>query len=264
MSDRITKKILGATRRAVEDYSMINEGDVICVGVSGGKDSVLLLYALSLLSRFYPKHFTVFGVSVDMGNGVDYAPLIAFCNENGIKLHIKKTRIYDIVFNERKESNPCSLCSNLRRGALYIEAKALGANKVALGHHYDDATETFMLNLIHEGRLGCFRPVTYLDRSDLTVIRPLIYLREKEVARFVLGHGIPVVKNPCPADGATQRQSVKELLKELDGKYPGVEERIFGAVQRSGIDGWGLEGVQLRSRKVPSEKKTSESGISED
>lgn len=243
------QKILSPLRRAVEDYDMIADGERIAVGVSGGKDSVTLLAALKRLSLFYPKHFEVIGITLDTGmDGMDFSPLKRFAKEADIELHVIKTNIKQVVFDIRKESNPCSLCAMLRRGALHDAVKELGVNKLALGHHYDDVSETFMLNLIYEGRIGCFRPVTYLDRKEITVIRPLIYATEKEVRSCVARNSLPVVHNPCPANGKTEREGMKCLLQDLEDRYPGVNKRIFGALQRSGIDGW-QESVRGRKKK---------------
>lgn len=217
---------------------MIEDGDRIAVGVSGGKDSGALLFALDQLSRFYPKKFSVFAVIIDMGSGMDYSPLEERIRAAGIECIRKETDISKLIFEVRKEPNPCALCAVLRRGALNRTAVEHGANKVALGHHYDDVLETFLLNLIHGGRLGCFQPVTYLDRTDVTVIRPMIYVKEKDVPSFCRSCDIPVIENPCPANGFTQRQEMKDLLKNLEKKYPGLRKRIFGALQRSGLDEW--------------------------
>lgn len=232
-------KILSPLRRAVEDYGMIKNGDRIVVGVSGGKDSITLLATLKRLQAFYPEKFELIGVTLDMGiKDMDLSPLISYSEENGINLIVKKTNINEVVFDIRKEPNPCSLCALLRRGALNNAAKELGANKIALGHHADDVIETFVMNLIHEGRIGCFSPVTYLDRKDITIIRPLIYATEKEVKACVKRNGLPVIFNPCPADGKTERQAMKEFLMKLENDYNGVKKRIYGALQRSEIDGW--------------------------
>lgn len=225
-------------RRAVEDYDMIQNGDNIAVGCSGGKDSTLMLLALNKLAQFYPKKFTVTGITVDTGSGMDFTPLEKLCEDHGIPYIKKQTEIYNIIFNETKQKNPCSLCAKMRRGVLNETAKSFHCNKIALGHHNDDVLETFMLNLIHEGRLGCFQPVTYLSRTDVTVIRPMIYINEREIKSSVKRINIPIIKNPCPADGYTQRQDMKELLKNLDIDYKGLKIRMFGALQRSGIDGW--------------------------
>lgn len=232
------KKILSLLRRTVEDYDMISAGDRIAVGCSGGKDSVLLLAALNRLSKFYPKKFTVVAITLDTGVGMDYTPLKEYCEREGIEHIIRKTRISEIVFNDMKQKNPCSLCAKLRRGALNLEAKNAGCNKVALGHHNDDVIETLMLNLIYEGRLGCFQPVTYLSRRDITVIRPLVYIDEKLIKHAVKKYKLPVITNPCPANGHTQREEMKNLITGLDARYAGFRIRLFGALKRSGLNGW--------------------------
>lgn len=230
--------IVGHIRRAVQDYGMIRAGDRIAVGVSGGKDSGALLFALEKLSHFYPEPFELTAIIVDMGIGMDYTPLEERIRELGIPCIRKQTDIAKLIFEVRKESNPCALCAVMRRGALNRAAAEAGCNKVALGHHYDDVLETFLLNLIHGGRLGCFQPVTYLDRMELTVIRPMIYVEEKRAASFCRDCRIPVIENPCPANGETQRQEMKELMRELNRRYPGLRKRVFGALQRSGLDEW--------------------------
>ena len=239
------RKILSYTRRAVDDYNMINEGDKIAVGVSGGKDSMALMLAMKALQRFYPKKFELCAVSLSLGfQEMDYTPLEKLCTENEIELVIEKTQIADIIFNVRKEKNPCSLCANMRRGALHDAAKKLGCNKVALGHHFDDVIETFFLCLLNEGRVNCFSPVTYLDRKQIYMIRPFIYMPEKEIKRFVRESEVPVIKNKCPADGNTSRQYMKELVAKLDYDNRGVKERIFRAVQNSGIKGWDTDCIK--------------------
>ena len=233
------KHLLSYVRRAVDDYSMIEEGDRIAVGVSGGKDSLTLLAALAGLRRFYPKKFELIAITEDMGfEGSDWSAVSAFCEKLGVEYHIEKTDIAKIVFDIRKESSPCSLCAKMRRGALNGSAKKFGCNKVALGHHYDDVVETFMLNLFFEGRIGCFRPVTYLSRMDVTVIRPMIYMPEKDVRAYAAAAELPVTKSLCPADGNTQREEMKQLLQELDKTNKGLKYRVFGAIQRGEIDGW--------------------------
>ena len=235
------QKILSAIRKAVDEYQMIEAGDRIAVGVSGGKDSLLLLLALKELQRFYPKSFDFVGISVDMGfEGMDYSPIAELCEKEGIAYQVVKTDIAEIVFDLRQEPNPCSLCAKLRRGALNDAAKAAGCNKVALGHHRDDAVETFMMNLIYEGRIGCFSPVTYLDRTDVTVIRPMLYLVESEVKRIEKTVALPVVKNKCPADGHTKREYIKELLRDLDHNIQGTSVRIQHAMEKAELDGWKL------------------------
>ena len=233
------KHILSYTRRAAADYDMIAPGDKVAVGVSAGKDSLTLLYALAALRRFYPVPFELCAITVDMGfEGMDFTPIADLCRELEVPYHIIPTQISHIIFDVRKESNPCSLCAKMRRGSLHAAAKELGCNRVALGHHFDDVVETFMLNLFHEGRIGCFQPVTYLSRSDLYLIRPLIYCPEKDVRYFAGKVDLPVIKSPCPADGHTERESMKQLLRTLDREHKGLRYRIFGAIQRAGVDGF--------------------------
>ena len=233
------KHLLSYVRRAVDDYNMIEEGDRIAVGVSGGKDSLTLLAALAGLRIFYPKKFELIAITEDMGfEGSDWSAVSEFCRKLDVEYHIERTDIAKIVFDIRKESSPCSLCAKMRRGALNGSAKKFGCNKVALGHHYDDVVETFMLNLFFEGRIGCFRPVTYLTRMDVTVIRPMIYMPEKVVRAYATAAGLPVTKSLCPADGNTQREEMKNLLQEMDRQNKGLKYRVFGAIQRGEIDGW--------------------------
>ena len=233
------KRILSFTRRAVDDYQMIAEGDRIGVGISGGKDSLTLLYALAELRRFYPVHFELVAITVDMGfEGVDWEPGAALCRELDVPFVVVPTNISRVVFDIRKEKNPCGLCAKMRRGALHDECKRQGCSKLALGHHFDDVVDTFMLNLFYEGRLGSFSPVTYLSRKDLTMIRPLIYAQEKDVRYFVNRHPLPVITSPCPADKNTERESMKQLLASLERNNKGLRHRIFGALQKSGIDGY--------------------------
>lgn len=243
------KHILSYTRRAVDDYSMIRAGDKIAVGVSAGKDSLTLLCAMAGLRRFYPQPFELIAITVDMGFGAieanqgkempadPYADIRALCEKLEVPYHVVPSEIARIIFDVRKESNPCSLCAKLRRGALNNAAKELGCNTVALGHHFDDAVETFMLNLFFEGRIGCFQPVTYLSRVDLRVIRPLLYTPEKEVRAFAQTAELPVVKSSCPADSNTERESMKQLLASLERQHKGLRHRIFHAMQAHGVDG---------------------------
>lgn len=233
------KRILSFVRRAVDDYQMIEEGDRIAVGVSAGKDSLTLLHALAELRRFYPKRFELVAITIDMGfPNADFTPVREFCERLDVPYHVFPSEIYKIIFEVRKEKNPCSLCAKMRRGALHNAAKSLGCNRVALGHHFDDAVETFMLNLFYEGRIGCFSPVTYLSRADLHLIRPMIYLPEKDVRYFAAHTELPVVKSSCPADGNTEREAMKQLLSTLDREHKGLRYRIFGAMQRGEIDGF--------------------------
>ena len=233
------KRVLSHVRRAVDDYSMINEGDKIAVGVSAGKDSLTLLCALAKLRRFYPKKFELIAITVDMGfDGTDFSPIKALCDELDVEYHIIETQISKVIFDVRKEKNPCSLCAKMRRGALYSGARNLGCTSVALGHHFDDVVETFMLNLFYEGRIGCFQPVTYLTQTEITLIRPMIYMPEKDVRYFAGKNTLPVVKSTCPADGNTEREEMKQLLRSLEKENKGLRYKIFGAIQRGEVDGF--------------------------
>lgn len=235
------QRMLSYLRRACDDYNMIEEGDKIAVGVSGGKDSMVLLAALNALKIFYPKSFTLCAVILDprfSGKETDYSPIEEYCRQNNIELFIRRTDIGEIIFTERKEKNPCSLCARMRRGALHDLTKELECTKLALGHHYNDVVETFLMNLFSEGRIGCFSPVTYLSRKDLYMIRPLIYAPESEIEAAVKRLELPIVKSVCPADGNTLRQSVKERLASEEANRPGTTQKIFGALKRSGINGW--------------------------
>lgn len=235
-------KIVSYIRRAVEDYDMICEGDRVAVGVSGGKDSLVLLCAMAKLSEFYPKKFTVVGITLDMGYDADYSEIARLCDKLGVEYVVKKTQIKEVIFDIRKEKNPCSLCAKMRRGSLNDEAIVHGCNKIALGHHNDDVLETFFLSLLYEGRVSCFSPVTYLSRRDITQIRPMIYVPEKEIKAVVRRLALPVVHNPCPANGYTKRQDMKELITRLDKETNrGLKKRLFTAVQNSGIDGWRVQ-----------------------
>ena len=253
-----SKRILSFTRRAVDDYGMIRPGDKIAVGVSAGKDSLTLLFALAALRRFYPVPFELIAITVDMGfaGGTDFSPVRRFCEQLDVPYHIVPTEIYKIIFEVRKESNPCSLCAKMRRGALNNAAKELGCTTVALGHHFDDAVDTFMLNLFFEGRIGCFQPVTYLSRQDLYVIRPMLYMPEKDIRYFAAHNELPVVKSGCPANGNTEREEMKQLLTSLDRKYPGLRYRIFGAMQRGEIDGFHLP----KNGRMPAGKEYEQDG----
>lgn len=232
--------ILSTVRQAADKYSMLGDGDTVSVGLSGGKDSIALLEALNHLKNFYPNRFELCAVTVDMGfEGDIYAPLREFCADRGIRYHVEKTAIKEIVFEIRREKNPCSLCAKLRRGALVSACKALGANKLALGHHLDDAAETFMLTLVNEGRLGCYSPVTVYDDSGITVIRPLIYTREADIKSLVKRENLPVVSSPCPEDKNTDREEIKSVIRELEKNNRGLKKRIITAMEKSGLDGWG-------------------------
>lgn len=233
------QQLLSYTRRAVDDYQMIQEGDKIAIGISGGKDSLALLYALSHLRIFYPKKFDIEAVTVDLGFGnQDFDKIREFCEMLKVNYTIEKTEIAEIVFKERKETNPCSLCAKMRKGALNDRMKALGCNKVAYGHHKDDMVETMLMSLIYEGRFHTFSPVTYLDRMDMTVIRPLMYLSEGEVIGFTKEYDLPVAKSPCPVDGYTKREYAKELVARLNEENPGAKNRMFRAIINGNLQGW--------------------------
>ena len=234
--------ILGQVRRCVEDYHMIEAGDKVAVGVSGGKDSLLTLTALARLRDFYPISFQLEAITLETGTpGMSFDAVAELCRE----LEVPYTRIhvpvYQIVFEERKEKNPCSLCAKLRRGSLNTALTERGIHKIALGQHYDDAIETLLRNLLFEGRIGCFQPVTYLDRTGITQIRPLLYCREDDIRRTVERLRLPVVHNPCPANGSTRRQEVKDLIHQLEGRYPDIKQKLFGSLQRYPLYGWNLE-----------------------
>lgn len=235
------QQVLSYVRRAIDDYHMIEEGDKIAVGISGGKDSLTLLYALNSLRIFYPKKFDIHAVTVDLGfNNLNLDKIKELCQEFKIEYTIVKTDIANIIFEERKESNPCSLCAKMRKGALNDAIKAAGCNKVAYAHHKDDVVETMMMSLIYEGRFHTFSPVTYLDRTEITVIRPLIYMTEADVIGFVNKNNVPVAKSPCPADGYTKREYVKELLRDINKETPGVKSRMFTAITTSTLKGWNM------------------------
>ena len=231
--------LMGLVRRCVDDYQMIEAGDRIAVGVSGGKDSLALLALMAGLQKYYPTPFELAAITIDMGLGMDFGPVEDFCKSLGVPFTCVKTEIGPLIFDVRKEKNPCSMCAKMRRGALNDALKAMGFNKIALGHHYDDAVETFLLSLFYEGRLSCFQPVTYLSRMDVTQIRPMLYIGEKAVESFTRRQNLPVVENRCPADKSTKRQEVKDLLAVLQKQYPDLKTKIFGAMQRLPLPEWG-------------------------
>ena len=241
------QKILSRVRLAVEKYGMIDEGDRIAVGISGGKDSLTLLLALAELRNFLPRHFDLCAIIVDMGFDKcqkypapksDHAEIRRLCERAGVPFIVKETELASVIFDVRQESNPCSLCSRMRRGILHDAATEAGCNKVALGHHFDDAAETFMLSLFFEGRIGSFSPVTMLSRKELVLIRPLIMTEEKLIKSFVKKADFPVEKSCCPEDKNTEREYMKQYLFEFDRRHRGLYRRIVGAMERAGIDGW--------------------------
>ncbi len=233
------QQLLSYTRKAVDEYTMIQEGDHIAVGISGGKDSLTLLYAMHGLKRFYPKSFQLSAVTVDLGySGCDFSPVADLCRELGVPYEIVKTDIAHILFEERKESNPCSLCAKMRKGALNKAVKDMGCNKVAYAHHKDDIIETMLLSMLFEGRFYSFSPRSYLDRMELTVIRPMMFVEEADVVGFRNKYNLPVITSRCPIDGYTKRQYAKELAAQLNREHPGAKQRMFTAILNGNINGW--------------------------
>lgn len=227
------RRLLSLTRRAVQDYNLIENGDSVCVGLSGGKDSLTLLAVLASLRRFLPNRFSLSAVTVSLGyKDVDFTEMKRFCDELDVKLSIVETSIAEIVFDIRKESNPCALCANLRRGAVNNAARELGCNVVALAHHKDDIVETALLSLFYEGRFYCFEPSTWLERANVRVIRPFLYVEENIIKGFANAASLPVVHNPCPMDKASSRSEIKELIHNLEKDNRFLRSNIFGAVKR--------------------------------
>lgn len=241
------QKLMGLIRTAVDKYQMIEDGDVIGVGISGGKDSLALLAGLQEMRRFYPKSYTLIPIMADpqfQKQPTDVSALSAQCEAWGLTLHVQPTDLYEIIFEIRKESNPCSMCAKMRRGILHDTAKALGCNKIALGHNLDDAVETFYMNLFSCGRIGCFQPVTYLSRKDITMIRPMLYARETDTMRVCNKLDLPVIQSNCPVNEATSREEIKKLIASLSQKYPSLIAKTIGAIERREIDGWFEKPVQ--------------------
>ena len=242
------QKLIGLVRRCVQDYNMISEGDRIGVGVSGGKDSVALLAFLAELSKYNDKSFEVEAITIDMGLGMDYTPIEKLCEELDVTFNLIHTEIGPIIFDHRKEKNPCSMCAKMRRGALNQAILDRGMNKLALGHHYDDAVETFLMSLIYEGRISCFQPVTDLDRTGIIQIRPMLYIHEKTIDSFVSRNNLPIITNRCPVDKYTKREEIKQLVYNLSATYPDLKERIFGAMQRMPLPEWEPKGRYKRPK----------------
>ena len=237
--NRILNEFTGTVRRAVDDYGMINDGDRIAVGISGGKDSLLLLAALKHLQSFYPRHFDLEAITIELGfDGMDFTSIAEMCASLDIPYSRIKTDIKEVVFDVRNEDNPCSLCAKMRRGAINGAITEKGIHKLALGHHFDDAVETFMMSLLFEGRISCFRPVIFLDRTGVTQIRPLIYAGEQKIANVAQALELPVVENPCPQDKTSKRWEIKQLLSKMASDYPDMKSKIFGAMQRLPLEGW--------------------------
>lgn len=248
------QKMVGLVRRCVEDYDMIRPEDRIAVGVSGGKDSVALLVLLAQLRKYNAKPFALEAITIDMGLGMDYQEIAGLCDRLEVPFTQVKTEIGPVIFEYRKEKNPCSMCAKMRRGALNQALLDKGLNKLALGHHYDDAVETFMMSLLYEGRISCFQPVTDLDRTGIIQIRPMLYVHEQTVDNFVRRHGLPVIENRCPVDKHTKREEIKQLVYELSGRYPELKDRVFGAMQRFPLPEWEPKGRY----KMPKYQEDSE------
>lgn len=233
------QKALSLARQAVDDYKMIDDGDKIAIGISGGKDSMFLAEVLNGLKSFYPNKFTIAALTISIGfDNMDFSGIKEYFKDKHIDYHIIKTQIKDIVFENINCKSPCSLCSRLRRGALIDAVKNLGCTKIALGHHRDDVNETFFMSMLYEGRINCFSPVTNYENRDITLIRPLIYTPEYYIKEYVKKNGIPLAKSTCPVDKSTKRQEMKDLISYISKLNPSARKNIFGAVSRSGIYGW--------------------------
>ena len=242
------QRLVGLMRRCAEDYKMIEPGDRIGIGVSGGKDSLALLVLMSELRRHCGFDFYLEAVTVDLGFGMDFSPIQKLCDDLSIPLTVVKTEISKIIFDYRQEKNPCSMCAKMRRGAINQALLDRGLNKLALGHHFDDAVNTFVMNLIYEGRIGCFQPVTDLDRTGIVQIRPMLYIHEKTIESFAERMALPIVQNRCPVDKRTKREEIKGLVYDLSAKYPDLKERVFGAMQRLPLPEWEPQGRYNRPK----------------
>ncbi len=242
------QKLIGLVRRCVEDYNMIRSGDRIGVGVSGGKDSLALLVFLAELKKYFPEPFYLEAITIDMGLGMDYSGIEKLCEQLNVPFTLVKTEIAPIIFDHRKEKNPCSMCAKMRRGALNQTLLDRNLNKLALGHHYDDAVETFLMSLLFEGRISCFQPVTDLDRTGIIQIRPMLYIHEKTVDSFAVRQNLPILENRCPVDKTTKRTEIKNLIYDLSATYPDLKERIFGAMQRFPLPEWEPKGRYKRPK----------------
>lgn len=232
------QRILSYMRKAIEEYKMVEEGDKIAICLSGGKDSITMLHAFKALQRFYPKNFEIIAISIDPGfQFFDTTFLQKICNDLDIPLFMEKSHAKEIVFDIRKEKNPCSLCANLRRGIINSVAIREGCNKIALGHNQDDVLETFLLNLFYTGSIGTFSPISYMDRSKITLIRPLVYTPEKDTKRFIKKNNLPVMPKACPMDGTSKREDMKQLIFSLSKNIPMIRANLFGAIQRN-LEDW--------------------------
>lgn len=237
------QQLEGQIRAAIEKYKMLAPKDRVAVGVSGGKDSLVLLYALAHLREYAPVPFSLIAITVDPCFGAvetDYSAIEAFCRALQVPFLLRRSRLGAVIFEERKEANPCSLCARMRRGILHNMAKEAGCNKIALGHHFDDAVQTFLMNLFYGGRLGCFSPKTYLSRKDITLIRPMVFCEEQAVARAAAKYTLPVTKSRCPVDGDTARAETAALIRTLETQFPDLRVKLMGAMQRASLDGWGV------------------------
>ena len=238
-------KLTGLVRRCVDDYDMIKDGETIAVGISGGKDSLSLLRALENLRGFYPKRFSLHAVTLDIGfDGMDFSRVEQLCQTLGVPFTLRRKDLKRIVFEDGRNRNFCAICAKMRRGALHDLITELGIRKIALAHHFDDAVETFLLSLLYEGRLNCFQPVTYMDRTGVTQIRPMLYVKEETISRLVSICGLPVVYNTCPMNGASKREEIKVLLRGMGESYPEIKNRIFGSIQRLPLNGWEKRGAE--------------------
>lgn len=244
------QKLMGLMRRCVEDYGMIAPGDKIAVGVSGGKDSLVLLVLLAGLRKYVSIPFELEAITIDMGLGMDYSGVEELCRQWQVPYTIVPTQIAPIIFDHRKEKNPCSMCAKMRRGALNQAILDKGFHKLALGHHFDDAVETFLMSLLFEGRISCFQPVTDLDRTGIVQIRPMLYIHERTVDNFAQRMDLPVIENRCPVDKTTKRAEVKALIYQLSQTYPDLKERIFGAMQRYPLPAWEPQGRYKRPKDI--------------
>ena len=242
------QRLVGLVRRCAEDYDMIKPGDRIGVGVSGGKDSLALLVLLAELKKYNHKPFELEAVTVDLGFGMDFSGIENLCKELDVPFHLVRTQIAPVIFEYRQEKNPCSMCAKMRRGAINQTLLELGLNKLALGHHYDDAVETFMMSLLYEGRISCFQPVTDLERTGIIQIRPMLYMHEQTIDHFANRMNLPVIQNRCPVDKRTKREEIKKLVYELSGRYPDLKERVFGAMQRLPLPEWEPHGRYKRPK----------------
>jgi len=232
-------KLTARLRRCIDDYDMIESGETVAIGVSGGKDSLALLYAFSDLQKYHPKNFKLHAVTLDMGiKGMDFSPVKNLCKKLDVPFTLEFSNIARVIFEERMDKNPCALCASMRRAVLCKIIKKHGISKIALAHHFDDAVETFLMSLLYEGRIHCFQPVTYLNRMDVTQIRPMLYIEEKMIKRFIEVNKITVVQNPCPKNGHSKREEIKTLLKTLSIDHKDIKKKIFGAIKRLPLKGW--------------------------